>query len=141
MISQLVSSVYGWHSAMHWLLGAVALVTIARCVWVWSGGGARRPIDRILLFAFAMLMTLQGVLGLVVLIGYGALGAGFPWWRVLHGVLTVFAIIISWQFARWDHVGDRAQSRNQLLVIAGALVCTFVGIMLLPGGVMRMMPL
>lgn len=140
MVSQLVSLVYGWHSAMHWLLGAAALAAIARCVWVWSGRGARRPIDGTLLIAFAVLMTIQGVLGLIVLIGYGMLGAGFPWWRVLHGVLTVIAIVISWQFARWDRIEDKARARNSLMVIAGALVCTFVGILLLPGGVMRMMP-
>ena len=140
MLSQLVSLAYGWHSAMHWLLGVAAIAAIGRGVWVWLGKGARRPIDRALLWAFAALMTIQGVLGLVVLIGYAALGAGWPLARVLHAVLTVIAIVVGFQFMRWDDAEDKTRARNSVLVVASALVCTFVGILMLPGGIARMMP-
>jgi hypothetical protein len=137
MLNQLIALAYGWHSDLRWPLLAVALVVIARCAWLWLGRGARRPFDRWLLLAFAGLMTAQGVLGLIVLIGFGLLGGGFPLPRILHGVLTGLAIYASFMFLQWDGAPGKVQARNTALAVGGALACAFIGMLLLPGGLAR----
>jgi len=80
------------------------------------------------------LMTVQGALGLIVLFGLGLMGAGVPLERLLHSLVTAAAIVISFQFLRWDSAPAKTQARNNALAVAGALACAFAGMALLPGG-------
>ena len=137
MLNQLVSLAFGWHSDLRWPLLALACFVIVRSAWLWKAGGVRRRFDRALLIAFAVLMTVQGVLGLVVLIGFAAMGAGLPLARALHSIVTTVAIVISYQFMSWDGASGVTQSRNCVLMTAGALGVAFAGMLLLPGGLDR----
>lgn len=141
MMNELVALAYGWHSDVRWLVIALALAVVARGLWLWRGRGARRPFDRAMLIAFAVAMTVQGVLGLIVLIGFAMMGAGFPAARVLHSLITAVAIAISFQFLAWDGASSALQARNSVLTTAGALAIALAGMLLLPGGLARMMAL
>lgn len=138
MLNQLIGLAYGWHSDLRWLLLVLALVVVVRGLWLWRGRGTRRPFDRALLIAFAISMSVQGALGLIVLIGFAAMGAGFPLARVVHSIVTGVAIAVSFQFLAWDGATSATQARNSVLTTAGALAITLAGMMLLPGGLSRL---
>ena len=138
MLRELVPLAYSWHSMGRWVLLALALIAIVRCGWVWAHNGTHGRLDRVVLTGFAGAMTVQGGLGLVILFGFGTLGAGFPLTSIVHGITTCIAIIISFQFLRWNDASSVVQARNSLFSIGGALICAVIGMSLLPEGLARM---
>lgn len=139
MLRELVPLAYAWHSMGRWILLALALIAVVRCGWVWGRNGTHGGLDRVVLAGFAGAMTVQGVLGLVVLIGFGMLGAGFPLTSIIHGIVTCIAIVVSFQFLRGNDAPSAVQARNGLFSVGGALACAVIGMLLLPAGLARMM--
>lgn len=139
MLRELVPLAYTWHSMGRWILLALALVVGIRCGWVWAQNATYEGLDRAMLAGFAGAMTVQGVLGLAVLFGFGMLGAGFPLTSIMHGIATCIAIVISFQFLRWNDAPSAARARNSLLSVGGALACAVSGVLLLPEGLARIM--
>jgi hypothetical protein len=139
MLRELVPLAYAWHSIGRWVLLALALIAIVRCGWVWTRNGTHGGLDRVALAGFAGAMTVQGMLGLAVLVGFGMLGAGFPLTSIIHSIVNCIAIVVSFQFVRWNDAPSVTQARNGLLSVSGALACAVIGMLLLPEGLARMM--
>lgn len=139
MLRELVPLAYAWHSMGRWVLLALALIAMACCGWVWARNGTHGRLDRAVLAGFTGAMTVQGGLGLAVLFGFGLLGAGFPLTSIVHSITTCIAIIISFQFLRWNDASSAVQARNSLFSVSGALMCAVIGMLLLPGGLARVM--
>lgn len=139
MFSEWVATAYTWHSALRWPLMALSLVLIVRCAWLFLRRTSALTIDKYLAGAFAISMCVQGVLGLFVLIGLGALGTGWPLYRIGHGIVAVLAITAS--FFVLNDAPPAKRARNALLVAVGVVIITLAGVLLLPSGLSRLMAL
>lgn len=139
MFSEWVATAYTWHSALRWPLMALSLVLVARCAWRFARHTPAIVFDTYLVGAFAINMCVQGVLGLFVLIGLGALGTGWPLYRIGHGVVAVLAITAS--FFVLNDAPPAKRARNALAVMVAVVVITLAGVLLLPSGLARLMAL
>ena len=74
------------HSMVRWLVLLAAVAAIVKFAVGWRRGGAFSGLDRGLSLGFSGLLDLQALLGLIVLIGGGLAGAGFPRYRLEHAV-------------------------------------------------------
>lgn len=120
------------HGEVRWLVALVGAVALVRFGWGWLRGADHRGLDRGLMAAFTGLLDLNFLLGLVLLVG---LGGGLPGYRVEHAVTMILAVSAAHLSAIWRHSGDDARKfRNNLLVIAAALLLVVTGVLRLRGG-------
>ena len=122
------------HSYVRWLILIVALVAVVKFAIGWLRGGAFKGMDRGLTAAFSGLMDLQALLGLIMFVGLGAGGEGFPMVRIEHTVTMLIAVVLGHLPARWKNAPDAIRFRNALFCIVGAVVFVYVGVLRLPGG-------
>lgn len=126
------------HSIVRWFILLVAVIAIVQFALGWLRGGQFKGMDRGLTAGFSGLMDLQVTLGIIFLLwsGLGA-GAGFPRFRIEHGITMIIAAVVAHLPARWKNANDKTRFRNNLFTIIAALVLVLVGIMSLPGGLTR----
>lgn len=122
------------HSFLRWLIVIVAAVTAVKFAVGWLRGSEFKGMDRGLAAAFSGLLDLQAALGLILLVGLGLSGEGFPTVRIAHAGTMFFAAILAHLPARWKSAADRIRFRNTLFCIVGALALIYLGVMLLPAG-------
>ena len=122
------------HSFMRWLILIVALAAIIKFILGWLRGGAFKGMDRGLASGFSGLMDLQATIGLIFLIWSGLAGAGFPMYRIEHGVTMIIAAAVGHLFARWKNAEDKIRFRNSLFIVLDVLIIVFIGIIRLPRG-------
>jgi hypothetical protein len=121
------------HVVNRWLVTLAALIAIGKLGWSLIQKSAYGAWDKRVLMIFSGLMDLQGLLGLVVLIGKGLTDDGWPLYRFIHMGIMLAAIFVGHVpsvFGKNWPEADRV--RNGLFCVAGALVIIFVGIMALP---------
>ena len=125
------------HSLVRWLVLLSAVAAIVKFAVGWLRGGAFSGLDRGLSLGFSGLLDLQALLGLIVLIGGGLAGAGFPRYRLEHAVLMLAAVVVGHLPSRWKQAPPAIRFRNALLCVLGALLLVIAGIAVLPGGLSR----
>jgi hypothetical protein len=125
------------HSDTRWLVVLVGVVALVKFLIGWLGKGKFQKFDRILTSAFSGLVDLQVLLGLVFLIWSGLAGVGFPRQRLEHAFIMIIAAVVAHLPSRWKSLGDTKRFRNSFLAVLGVGVLIFLGVVLLPGGMVR----
>jgi len=125
------------HSILRWIILLVAVVAIIKFAVGWRQGGAFKGMDRGLMSGFSGLMDLQVTLGIIFLLWSGFTGAGFPAFRIEHGVTMIIAAAVAHLSARWKNADAQTRFRNNLFTILASLVLVLIGISILPGGLGR----
>jgi hypothetical protein len=128
------------HSGVRWLILLVAAVAIVKFAIGWLKGGEFKGMDRGLVSAFSGLMDLQALLGIVFLLWNGLAGAGFPLYRIEHAFVMILAATAGHLPARWKNAEPKVRFRNSLFAVVGSLLLVLAGIVLLPGGLSRLIP-
>ena len=129
---------YTWvlpaHSFLRWLIVILALVIAVKFALGWLRGSQFKGIDRGLVAALSGLLDLQATLGIILLVGLGLSGEGFPTIRFAHAAAMFIALVLAHLPACWKKAADQVRFRNTLFCILGALLPIYVGVMLLPVG-------
>lgn len=125
------------HSGIRWLVFLIAVIAIVKFLIGWLRGSQFKGMDRGLMAGFNGLMDLQITLGLILLLWSGFAGLGFPFLRILHGLIMIAAAAVAHMSARWKNADDMTRFRNNLFVIVGSLILVLIGISILPGGPSR----
>jgi len=125
------------HSGLRWLILLVAAIAVVKFALGWLRGGQFKGMDRGLISGFSGLMDLQALLGVIFLLWNGFSGAGFPMYRIEHGVTMIVAAVVAHLSARWKNADDKIRFRNNLYIILASLVLVLIGILILPGGLSR----
>ncbi len=122
------------HSAIRWAILVVAVLVIVKYSIALAANGAFQGMDRGLAAGFSGLMDLQALAGLAYLIWNGTSGAGFPFYRILHGLIMLVALVAAHLPARLKTLPDKLRFQYSLLAIVVSLVLLLIGISLLPHG-------
>lgn len=123
-----------YHSYLRWLIVIVAVIAVVKFAVGWMRGGAFKGMDRALAAAFSGLLDLQATLGIIMLVGFGLAGEGFPRVRLEHASAMLLAVALGHLPARWKKADDKIRFRNTLFCILGALLVIYIGVALLPVG-------
>ncbi|RMF79300.1 MAG: hypothetical protein D6737_11875 [Chloroflexi bacterium] len=123
------------HSWVRWIIVAVALLAIIRSFFGWS---QHRPFDALsrgLMAGFAMLMSLQFVLGVIFLIVL-SIDIGFQRHYGEHAFVMLLAVGASHGYRRiLKNEDDRVKHRNSLILILITFILLIIGITLLPASI------
>ena len=122
------------HSALRWVLVVVAVAAAFRFLVGWRRKAAYGGPDRALSSTFSGLMDLQLLMGIIFLVWNGLAGAGFPLYRIEHGVMMLLAAITAHLPMRWRAAPAPVRFRNSLFAVVGALLLVILGVFILPGG-------
>ena len=125
------------HSILRWIILLVAVVAVVKFALGWLQGGQFKGMDRGLMSGFSGLMDLQATLGIIFLLWSGFTGAGFPMYRIEHGLIMIVAAVVAHLSARWKNADDKTRFCNNLFAIIASLILVLVGIASLPGGLSR----
>ena len=125
------------HSWLRWLILLVAVVAVIKFLIGWLSKSVFQGMDRGLMAGFSGLMDLQATLGIILLLWGGFSGAGFPLYRLAHGLIMIVAAGIAHMSARWRNSDDNTRFLNYLFLIFGSLILVLIGISILPGGLGR----
>lgn len=122
------------HSAVRWLIVIAGLIAIIKFLVGWLRKADFQSADRALTSAFAGLMDLNVLLGLIFLVWTGTTGAGFPRVRIEHSVIMIIAALVAHAPRIWREAPDDKRFRNTLFAFIASLILVFLGVSLLPGG-------
>lgn len=122
------------HAVLRWFVvvaGAAGLV-VAGVAWAGKrpAGSAERTLARV----FAALLTVQGVVGFVLLIGGLVAGEGLSTGRLVHLGIMLIAIGLSHAIPNRAAADEAAGHRNRVAGIGGATLLTFLGVAALSFG-------
>ena len=116
------------HWFLPWLILVVGMYSIIRFTRGYINERAFTPTDQRLVTVFSGLMDLQGLLGLIFLLGTGFAGIGFPVDRILHG-LAMFAAVVVPHFSRlWKSADDQTRHVNNFFVILSSFLLMLFGL-------------
>ena len=125
------------HSGLRWLVLLIALIAIIKFLLGWLTRSPFKGMDRGLMSGYSGLLDLQSVLGIIFLLWNGFTGAGFPRYRLEHGLIMIVAAGVAHLSSRWKNAEDAVRFRNNLFLIVASLVLVLIGIAILPGGLSR----
>lgn len=125
------------HSGLRWLVLLVALIAIVKFLLGWLTRSSFKGMDRGLMAGYSGLLDLQSTLGIILLLWNGFTGAGFPRYRLEHGLIMIVAAVVAHLSSRWKNAEDAIRFRNNLFLIVASLVLVLIGIAVLPGGLSR----
>ena len=121
-----------FHGELRWLVALAGAVAIVKYAVGWARRAEFKGMDRGLMMAFTTLLDLNLVMGLILLFG---LGGGLTAGRVEHVTTMFLAIVAAHSSAMWRRSDDSVKKfRNNLIVIAVAVVLVFVGVIRLRAG-------
>ena len=125
------------HSGLRWLVLLIALIAIIKFLLGWLARSPFKGMDRGLMAGYSGLLDLQSALGIIFLLWNGFTGAGFPRYRLEHGLIMIVAAVVAHLSSRWKNAEDAVRFRNNLFLIVASLVLVLIGIAILPGGLSR----
>ena len=125
------------HSGLRWLVLLVALIALAKFLLGWLTRSPFKGMDRGLMAGYSGLLDLQSTLGIIFLLWNGFTGAGFPRYRLEHGLIMIVAAVVAHLSSRWKQAEDAVRFRNNLFLILASLALVLIGIAMLPGGLSR----
>jgi hypothetical protein len=117
------------HSINRWLIVAIALINLVKFTIGWLGKKEYKPLNRGLMGAFAGLMDLQALLGIVLIVD-----RGFEGKSVEHATTMIIAIILTHLLMRRRSANDAARFRTNVIAIVGSLSLIIAGVLVLPQG-------
>lgn len=121
------------HGELRWLVALAAFVVIVKFLIGWLGKREYASIDRTLLMIFTILLDINVLLGLIILF----FGGGFTGPRLEHATTMILAAIAGHMTALWRKTPDSSKKyRNQLLMVALALLLVLMGVIRLRGAFM-----
>lgn len=127
------STLLGLHSALRWVVLALALVTLFRAMVERRRSVGLLAVDRRLTLALTVVLDIEVTLGLVLYLVYGRLGAlmanpgglmadpGLRFWTVEHGGMMLAALVLA-------HVGRVAVRRAKRASEAYRSILLYYGI-------------
>jgi hypothetical protein len=118
--------VLGAHAGLRWIVILIAAVAAVKYVMGWLGRAAYVRADRILMSAFAGLLDLQILLGLILLIGMGVERS-----RLEHAATMLLATVVAHVVPRLRASTDTIRLRNHALAVLGALLLVILGVIAL----------
>lgn len=117
------------HSGVRWLVVGVSVLATLKFLVGWLAKQSYRPLDQGLMAAFAGLMDLNVLLGLIFLVGLSLAQDVWLRLRLEHGFIMLLASVVVHGLARWRKQGDDAtQFRNSFLVVVITMVLVVVGV-------------
>jgi hypothetical protein len=119
------------HSILRWLVILAALAAIVKLV---IGLVKQQDYDKTtrgLVSAFAGLMDIQFVLGLMFFIWNGLAANYFPRERWEHLVIMTLAVIVAHLPSMWKKAEPQKRLRNTLAAVVGSLVLVVIGVSML----------
>jgi len=122
---------FNLHSGVRWL---VVLVTIVALVKLVLGLAQKQVYDQLtqrLMQAFAGLLSLQWLLGIILFLALGAFDVGYRW---EHALTMTIAVAVSHMHRRWKNAPDAIRYRNSLIIVIVVLALVFIGVARLPQG-------
>ena len=125
------------HSGLRWLVLLMAVIAIVKFLVGWMRRSPFTGLDRGLMTGISGLMDLQVTLGLLLMLWSGFAGAGFPLYRLGHGLIMILAAIVAHLSVRWRNEEAPLRFRSSLFLIASSLILVLLGIAVLPGGLSR----
>lgn len=132
--TSLISVVRYIHSIVRWVVVAITIVALVKLVAGVVQGSAFDALTQRIMMAFAMGITLQWVVGLVLLISLGSLvGFGVPHFWEHAGTMTV-AVALAHMHNRWKNAPDSTRYRASLAIVVVVLLLVFAGVAMLPQG-------
>ena len=123
-----------FHSALRWLIIAVAAIAIIKFAIGWAGNSLFKAMDRGLASGFSGLMDLQVLLGLIYFIWNGVAVTGFPLYRILHGIVMLGAVVAAHLPARFKTLTDKLRFQYSAFAIIGSLILIIIGVSIVPNG-------
>ncbi len=122
------------HSIVRWIVVVITVVAIIKLIAGVVQGNAFDALAQRLMLAFSMGVTLQWVVGLVLLVSLGSVtGFGFRHFWEHAGIMTV-AVALAHMHNRWKNASDSTRYRASLAIVVIVLVLVFAGVALLPQG-------
>ena len=123
------------HSYFRWIVVLVGLFMIVKYAYGWLGKGKFSSLDKRLSKIFPVLMDIQVTLGIILLVWDGLAGTGFPRQRLEHAFTLIIATGAAHMLRRWESVTAPKRFRKRLFVVLATFILIFLGVFLLPGGV------
>jgi hypothetical protein len=124
------------HSLWRWIVLIVAIVVIVRYAVGWLGKRPWTDLDTRLGSGYAWAMTIQLVLGLILLVIYIAEGAFNPRTQIEHTVYGLIAVGLAHMTRRFKNQPDEKRFRNALLLVLASLLIALFSIWRLRGNVL-----
>lgn len=129
-----------FHSVTRWVVVGIGVIAVIWYLLRWRGAISNLRLDRALMMVFTIAMDIQVVLGILHLLEWFGAGRSPQRAQFEHvGIMLVAALAVHFVSARFKKTEPATRARNYGLIIAGALILIFVGVVLLPavGGVNR----
>ena len=119
----------GIHSLVRWFVLSLALAGAARSlVSLLTREAIFMRLDVGLSNAYAGILDLQGLLGVLLIITALILQIGIPW---LHPIIMIPAIIVAHQNRRFREKPDRMRHQAQLAIYVLSLVLVAIGLLVI----------
>jgi hypothetical protein len=118
------------HSGLRWL---VVLATVVALVYMLLGlvrKTAYTGLAHRIMIIFSGLITLQWVVGLILLLVRGT----FAGYEFEHALTMTIAVGVSHMHMRFRRAADSVRYRNGLLIVVAVLVLVYIGVARLPQG-------
>ena len=125
------------HSHFRWILIIVILIAIFKFISGWLSESKYSRIDDIIFKSYSGIIDLQVTFGLIYLIWSGLEGAGFPRFRLEHSFIMIIVAVLPHLSKRWKGSADVIRFRNGSIIIIATAILIFVGVVMLPGGMLR----
>lgn len=120
----------GLHSGLRWLVVVITVVALVKLVIGIAQKQAYDKLTQRIMLAFSGLITVQWLVGIILLIVLGIFSSGQIWSHA--GTLTI-AVAVSHLHNRWKKAEDSVRYRMSLLVVIGVLVLVIIGVAMVNG--------
>jgi hypothetical protein len=135
-MSSLLDITLTLHSLWRWVVLIVAVVVIVKFGVGWLGKRPWTDLDTRLGSGYAWAMTIQLVLGLVLLILYAAQGAFNARVQIEHAIYGLIATALAHMTRMFKNQPDDRRFRNALLLVLASLLVALFSIWRLRGNVL-----
>jgi len=114
------------HSAVRWLILSLAVFGVARSFVSMLSVSARfSRLDVGVSRAYAVLLDLQMLVGLLLVLGALTLQQSIPW---IHPIIMIPAVVIAHLSRRFAAQPDRKRHQAQLAIYLGSLALVVIGL-------------
>jgi hypothetical protein len=117
------------HSINRWIIVVVAVIAVVKFLIGWLRSSSYQSADRGLMAAYAGLLDLQLLLGIILLFGLGLSRL-----RIEHAFSMLIAIVLAHLSRLWRDKPDKVKFRNNFLAILIGILVIIAGVAILPQG-------
>lgn len=135
-MSSLLGITLTLHSLWRWVVLIVAVIVVVKFAIGWLGKRPWTDVDTRLGSGYAWAMTIQFVLGLVLLVMYIAAGAFNPRLQIEHAVYGLIATALAHMTRMFKKQPDDKRFRNALLLVLASLLVALFSVWRLRGNLL-----